>query len=398
MAHVAYEDIGDAATADAGTMQITVLLPCLNEAETLAVCIRHARDAITNLQIDGEILVADNGSTDGSPEIAASLGARVLHVSERGYGAALRSGIAAAHGEFVIMADSDDSYALEDLGAYAAELRAGADLVIGNRFLGGIEPRAMPALHRYLGNPVLSFLGRRLFSVPVGDFHCGMRGMRRDAIMRLGLRAKGMEFASEMVIKAAVNGLTIREVPTLLRPDGRSHKPHLRTWRDGWRHLRLLLLFSPRWLFFYPGALLSIAGFAGLVWLLPGPRHVLGLRLDLQSMLFFALGLVTGTQSCLLYRVGHLVAVALGMLPDDRRSGRMRRWSLEHGIVVGLLLAGLGTAGLLTAVLQWGEAGFGSLNVETSMRWAIASFTVVVVGLQFLLTSFLAGLSQIDTW
>ena len=225
-----------------------------------------------------------------------------------------------------------------------------------------------------------------------------MRGKRREAIHNLGLRSTGMEFASEMVVKAAVHGLAISEVPTPLRPDGRSRKPHLRTWHDGWRHLRLLLIFSPRWLFFYSGIFLSVCGLAGMLWLLPGPHKVGGLRLDLQSMLFFALALITGTQACLLYRVSHLLAVALGMLPDDARTGRMRRWSLERGLLTGALLTVLGLAGLVRAILQWQAAGFGALDVETSMRWAIASFTVVVVGLQFLLTSFIVGLSQIDNW
>jgi glycosyltransferase involved in cell wall biosynthesis len=230
-------------------MELTVVLPCLNEAETLAVCIRKAKSSIASLGVDGEVVVADNGSTDGSQGIARDEGARVVDVPIRGYGAALMAGITEAQGTFVIMADADDSYDLSNLGPFLEALRGGADLVMGNRFAGGIEPGAMPALHRYLGNPVLTAIGRVLFRSPVRDFHCGIRGFRRDAIIGLDLRTTGMEFASEMVVKATLQKLAIVEVPTTLSPDGRSRPPHLRTWRDGWRHLRFLLLYSPRWLF-----------------------------------------------------------------------------------------------------------------------------------------------------
>lgn len=382
--------------AEAANCELTVLLPCLNEAETLGRCIRNAQQSIAGMRLSAEVLVADNGSSDGSQEIAQSAGATVVDVPVRGYGAALRAGIEAASGEYVIMADADDSYPLEDLQAFVEMLRSGADLVMGNRFRGGIQSGAMPALHRYLGNPVLSFLGRTFFNVPVKDFHCGMRGFRRKAILGLNLRASGMEFASEMVVKAAVNQLSIREVPTTLRPDGRSRKPHLRTWHDGWRHLRFLLVFSPRWLFFYPGLLLAMVGLAGMLWLLPGPHRVDGLRLDLQSMLFFALGLIVGVQGCLFYRTGQLAAVALGLLPDDTRTARMRNWSLERGVLIGGALTAVGLIGLGRSVLAWQAKSFGTLDVETSMRWAIASFTIVIVGMQLLLTSFLASVSQIE--
>src|SRR5918994_3349045 len=260
--------------------ELSVVLPCLNEAETLATCITKARGSMEALGVDGEIVVADNGSTDGSERIATSLGARVVPVPERGYGAALRTGIAAAKGRYVIMADADDSYALHDLGPFLEALRGGADLVMGNRFAGGIEPGAMPALHRYLGNPVLSWVGRLFFKVPINDFHCGMRGFARDRILGLGLTTTGMEFASEMVVRAAIGGLTITEVPTTLKPDGRSREPHLRTWRDGWRHLRFLLAFSPRWLFLYPAVFLVVLGTVVFTRLAVGPVSIGSVTFD----------------------------------------------------------------------------------------------------------------------
>ena len=241
-------------------LELSIVMPCLNEAETLEVCIRKAQESLRKDEISGEVVIADNGSEDGSQEIAERLGARVVPVSGRGYGAALHGGFEAARGRFVIMGDADDSYDFSSLMPFVEKLREGYDLVMGNRFLGGIEPGAMPPLHRYLGNPVLTGIGRLFFRSPAGDFHCGLRGFRRDAILGLGLQTTGMEFASEMVVKSTLMGLRIAEVPTTLSPDGRSRPPHLRSWRDGWRHLRFLLLYSPRWLFLYPGAVLMLLG------------------------------------------------------------------------------------------------------------------------------------------
>ena len=289
----------DSATA----LELSIVMPCLNEIETLATCIDKAQRFLLDSGIDGEVIIADNGSTDGSIEAATAHGARVVHVPMRGYGAALGAGIAAARGRFVIMGDSDDSYDFSRLLPFVEQLRGGADLVMGNRFRGGIAAGAMPLLHRYLGNPVLSFIGRLFFRIPVGDFHCGLRGFRRDRIADLGLTTTGMEFASEMVVHSALAGLAIREVPTTLSPDGRSRPPHLRTWRDGWRHLRFLLLFSPRWLFLYPGLLIMALGAVLVFTLLPGPmpltQHV---TLDIHSIVVGCLAVLIGAQ-CLSFGI-----------------------------------------------------------------------------------------------
>src|SRR5919197_585369 len=265
-------------------VELSIVMPCLNEAETLTICIRKAKQSLREHSIAGEIIVADNGSHDGSQALAARMGVRLVHVQAKGYGNALMGGIAAARGKYVIMGDADDSYDFTSLGPFITKLRAGYDLVMGNRFKGGIQPGAMPVLHRYLGNPVLTGLGRLLFGSPCGDFHCGLRGFNKAAIMRLGLRTTGMEFASEMVVKATLYRLRIAEVPTTLSPDGRSRPPHLRSWRDGWRHLRFLLLYSPRWLFLYPGALLMLVGLVMMLWLLPNPRAIGYITLDVHTL------------------------------------------------------------------------------------------------------------------
>ena len=326
-------------------------MPCLNEAETLKVCIDKAKSSMAALGIAGEVVVADNGSDDGSQAIARAAGARVVDVPTRGYGAALRSGIVASRGQYVIMADADDSYALDDLGPFVAELRKGSDLVMGNRFKGGIAPGAMPPLHRYLGNPILSWLGRRFFHVPIGDFHCGMRGFDRDKIQGLGLRTSGMEFASEMVVRASVNNLRITEVPTTLKPDGRSRSPHLRTWSDGWRHLRFLMAFSPRWSFLYPALVLTLLGLLGTVRLLIGPIRVGKVAFDVQTMLVSATLLIIGIQVAGLALVSRAYAAHLGLLPRSPRLDRLLdRIALERGILIG---AGLVIAGVVAFVVAW---------------------------------------------
>jgi glycosyltransferase involved in cell wall biosynthesis len=347
------------------------------------------------LGVEGEIVVADNGSTDGSQSIAEGLGARVVPVPERGYGAALRTGIAAAEGRFVIMADADDSYALDDLGPFVEALRGGADLVMGNRFAGGIEPGAMPALHRYLGNPVLSWVGRLFFRVPINDFHCGMRGFRRDRIMGLGLTTVGMEFASEMVVRSAINGLNITEVPTTLKPDGRSRAPHLRTWRDGWRHLRFLLAFSPRWLFLYPAVFLVVVGAAVFTRLAVGPVTIGSVTFDIQTMIAAASAIIVGIQAGVLAMVSRAYASSLGLLPrSDRVERFLDRFTLEWGLIVGFAMTLAGIGSFVLAVLNWRETDFGALTTE-DMRLPLLGMLLIVAGSQVILGSFLLSLTRI---
>jgi hypothetical protein len=382
---------------EVGEVELSVVMPCLNEAETLAVCIRKALACMSELGVRGEVIVSDNGSTDGSQEIAIAEGARLIHCERRGYGAALRTGITAARGQYVIMADADDSYALHDLGPFLDRLRTGADLVMGNRFKGGIQRGAMPALHRFLGNPVLSFLGRTFFRVPIGDFHCGMRGFRRDRILDLSLRTSGMEFASEMVARAALAQLTIDEVPTTLAPDGRTRAPHLRTWRDGWRHLRFLLALSPRWMLLYPGLALLIGGILVLAWLLAGPQNVGGLAFDLHTMLAAATGVSIGVQAVALAVVVHAHATQSGLLPaDNRMEMRIGDFAVRRGVSIGALvvLAGLGCFGY--ALWSWGAAGFDELQAVETMRLPILGVGLIVVGVQSVLLSIIVGLTRVD--
>ena len=375
--------------------ELSVVMPCLNEAETLATCINKARASMDELGVDGEIVVADNGSTDGSQDIASSLGARVVPVPERGYGAALRTGIAAAEGRYVIMADADDSYALHDLGPFLEALRGGADLVMGNRFAGGIEPGAMPALHRYLGNPVLSWIGRLFFRVPINDFHCGMRGFSRDRILGLGLTTSGMEFASEMVVRAAVSGLNITEVPTTLKPDGRSREPHLRTWRDGWRHLRFLLAFSPRWLFLYPAVFLVVVGTAVFARLAVGSVTIGSVTFDIQTMIAAATAIIVGIQAGALAMVSRAYATSLRLLPrSDRVERFIDRFTLEWGLIVGFVMALIGVASFVIAVINWSETDFGGLTTR-DMRLPLSGMLLIVAGSQISLVSFLLSLTRI---
>ncbi len=368
-------------------------MPCLDEAETLETCIRKATASADELGLDLEIVIADNGSTDGSQEIARRNGARVVDVDERGYGAALRSGIEHARADYVIMADADDSYALHDLGPFVEALDAGADLVMGNRFKGGIEPGAMPRLHRVLGNPVLSFIGRRLFASDIGDFHCGMRGFRRDAILGLDLRTTGMEFASEMVVRASLAELDVREVPTTLSPDGRTREPHLRTWRDGWRHLRFLFLFSPRWLLLLPGIVLVAIGLIGLAVLLPGPVQIGSIELDIHALLYAHLAVVVGVNAIVLACFARVYAVSAGLLSEsDGLTRWLQRLSLERVLIVGLLLVIAGVAGSIGAVAVWGSESFEGLDPSETMRIVIPSVTAVAIGAELVFASFVIGL------
>lgn len=378
-------------------VELSVVLPCLNEQETLATVIRKAQSSITELGVVGEVIVADNGSTDGSQAIAVAEGAVVVDVPMRGYGAALRAGIESARGTYVVMGDADDSYALEDLGPFLAELRNGADLVMGNRFKGGIEPGAMPWLHKYLGNPVLSFLGRLFFKIPVGDFHCGLRAFRREAIRGLGLQTTGMEFASEMVVHAAMAKLRIVEVPTILRPDGRSRAPHLRTWRDGWRHLKFLLAFSPRWLYFYPSMLLLAIGTVLLLALLPGPLHIGSVSFDIQTMVAAATMVVVGAQGVGLALLARAFAARLRLLPGSGPLDRLLdRFAMEHGLGAGAVMILSGLAAFVMAVTHWSTVGFGNLDYG-SVRWPIVGLVLITTGAQIVLVSFMLSLTQMES-
>jgi uncharacterized RDD family membrane protein YckC len=381
---------------DDGGWELSIVLPCLNEAETLEACIQKAHASLAELGVEGEVVVADNGSDDGSQELACSAGARVVDVPAKGYGAALMGGIEASRGRFVLMADADDSYSLDDIGAFVTSLRGGADLVMGNRFKGGIHPGAMPWLHRRVGNPVLSSLGRWLFRIPVRDFHCGMRAFRRDSVLALGLRTTGMEFASEMLVRASLADLTITEVPTVLHKDGRSRPPHLNTWRDGWRHLRFLLAFSPRWLVLYPALLVTVLGMLGLVLLAFGPRDVGHVELSVQSLLVCATAVVVGMQTAGLALVSHGYVAHLGVLPPSPRIERLlNRLALERGLLAGLVCLLTGIAAFVAAVVVWGSAGFGQLDVVSTIRVPIVGMVLVVGGLQLMLVSFVMSLIDI---
>jgi glycosyltransferase involved in cell wall biosynthesis len=370
-------------------VELTVVMPCLNEAETVATCVRKAVRCLEESGVSGEVLVADNGSTDGSQQLAEAAGARVVDIAEKGYGNALMGGITAARGEYVIMGDADDSYDFTRLMPFVTALRGGADLVMGNRFMGGIAPGAMPPLHRYLGNPVLSFVGRLFFRSPIGDFHCGLRGFRKDSVLRLGLQATGMEFASEMVVKATLAGQRVEEVPTTLSKDGRSRPPHLRSWRDGWRHLRFLLLYSPRWLFFLPGLALLIAGLVIGLLVLPGQLHVGSVTFDVDTLVAASAMVVIGFQSVLFWLFTQVYAGSEGFLPEEPNVQRLLgKLSLERGLVAGVLVGLAGLGGLIFSLVYWHGAGFRSLNYEHSLRIMVPSVTALIVSCQVILGTF----------
>jgi glycosyltransferase involved in cell wall biosynthesis len=372
------------------SLELSIIMPCLNEAETLERCILKARSFLARSSISGEVLIGDNGSTDGSQEIARRAGARVVDVPVRGYGAALFGAVLAAEGTYCIMGDSDDSYDFSALEPFVAALRGGADLVMGNRFRGGIRPGAMPWKNRYIGNPILSGLGRLLFRTPIKDFHCGLRGFSRAAFLRMNLRTTGMEFASEMVIKATLQGMNIVEVPTTLDKDGRSRPPHLRPWRDGWRHLRFMLLFSPNWLFLYPGMLLMLAGLGIGGTLLAEPVYVHGVRLSSGTLIYCVTMIEVGFQALLFAVMSRTYAVQEGLVPQSARMRAVERvFSLETGILAGLALVAAGLALLGFAVSIWSHARFGALNTDQIIRIVISSSLAISMGFEVMLSSFL---------
>jgi glycosyltransferase involved in cell wall biosynthesis len=379
------------------TIELSIVMPCLNEAETLAVCITKALGYLEQSGVSGEVVIADNGSTDGSQAIAASLGARVVDISQKGYGSALIGGIEAAHGEYVIMGDADDSYDFAHLDPFVERLRAGDELVMGNRFRGGIEPGAMPPLHKYLGNPVLSTIGRFLFRSPIKDFHCGLRGFNRQAIRDLHLQTSGMEFASEMVVKSTLGGLRVSEVPTTLKKDGRSRPPHLRSWTDGWRHLRFLLIFSPRWLFLIPGIVAFVLGFAGVTYLAFGPLMIGTVGLDVLSQLYLAALAVVGYQAILFAILTKIYAQHEGFrIPTSRNFERLeKRISLESGALVGL---GVFFVGFVIACLQlalWASTGYGELEPVNVVRVATPAALLMMLGAQTVMSGLFLGVLKV---
>ena len=374
-------------------IEISIVMPCLNESETVGACVGKARAALCAAGIKGEVIVADNGSTDASVQIAEGAGAKVVHVEERGYGSALRGGIIAAKAGFVLIADSDDSYDFLHIPRFLERLRGGADLVMGNRFLGGIETGAMPLLHRYLGNPVLTALGRLFFRSSCGDFHCGIRAFRKDSFERMDIRSTGMEFASEMVVKASLLNMKVEEVPTTLSPDGRSHPPHLRTWHDGWRHLRFLLMYSPRWLFLYPGLGAFVFGSAACLWLLVGPRRIGEVTLDVDTM-FYGFGLMlVGFQLVWFAVFTKVFAVTEGLLPEDLRLNRFCEFvKLEAGLLLGASILVSGFAGTIWAFFTWAQNHFGPMNTKALLRIVMPSVLALTLGAQVIFSSFFVSI------
>lgn len=379
-------------------IELSIVMPCLNEAETLAICITKANSWLKNNKVNGEVVIGDNGSTDGSQEIAQKLGARVIPVSQKGYGSALMGAIEASKGKYVIMGDSDDSYDFSNLTLFVQELRNGYDLVMGNRFKGGVAKGAMPFLHRYLGNPVLSFIGRLFFGSKAGDFHCGLRGFRQDIVSVLNLQTTGMEFASEMVVKATIFNLKITEVPTTLSPDGRSRPPHLRTWRDGWRHLRFLLIYSPRWLFLIPGIFLMIFGLILGILIVQKPLNILGnIQLDTNTLLYAGAFLIVGFQAFIFGIFTRAYAVQAGFLP---KNDQLMKWleivTLEKGLIAGLIILFSGLAGTFYSLTLWTEVHFGRLDYPSILRIVIPSVIAIILGLQTMLSSFFISVLSVN--
>ncbi len=384
--------------AENNNIELSVVMPCLNEAETIETCIKKAFAWMQANQVNGEVVIGDNGSTDGSQKMAEDLGARVIAVPRKGYGSALMGAIEAAKGKYVIMGDSDDSYDFGNLNLFVDELRNGKDLVMGNRFKGGIGEGAMPFLHRYLGNPVLSFIGRLFFKCPVGDFHCGLRGFRQDIVSVLDLKTTGMEFASEMVVKATIFKLNITEVPTILSKDGRTRPPHLRTWRDGWRHLRFLLIYSPRWLFLYPGIFLMLLGFIMSLFIIRGPVDMFNqVYFDTNTLLYAGAFIIVGYQAVSFGIFTRAYAVQAGFLPaKDALTKAFKMFSMELGLVIGILILFAGMGGTFYSIYQWEQSHFGQLEYSKTLRIVIPSVVAIILGLQTVLSSFLISVLSVN--
>jgi len=392
-----------APSVQASDLDLTFLFPCLNEAETVVSCIEEVKRQFAEHGLEGEVLVADNGSTDGSPELARAAGARVIHVAEwfpqvrrRGYGTGITAGLMAARGRFVVLSDSDGSYDASSLPRFVEKLREGNDLVMGNRFRGAILPGAMPPLHRFPGNPMMTLLGRTFFGAPIGDVNCGIRGCRRDAVLDLGLNSMGMEFAIEMVAKACLKRLRIAEVPTILRPDGRSRRPHLRTFYDGWRQLRFMLLYSPRWLFLYPGLALLLVGLLLLGLLSWQSVRIFGVRLDVHSLLMAGAMVTMGTQTVLWFLLAYQHATTQGVLPSSPGFDRfLKAKSLERAVLLGGAMVLLGLGGVAASLAIWARRAFGDLDITTMMRLLVPSATAMVMGVQLIGAGFLSSVLEL---
>lgn len=376
-------------------MELTILMPCLNESRTLKICINKAQKFLSDNNIDGEILIADNGSTDGSQDIAQSAGARVVNISKKGYGAALIGGCNAAYGKYVIMGDSDDSYDFSNLMPFIEKLREGYDLVMGNRFKGGIEKGAMPPLHRYLGNPVLSFIGRVLYHSKIKDFHCGLRGYNKESIQKLNLHTTGMEYASEMVVQATLHKLKICEVPTTLKKDGRDRPPHLKSWSDGWRHLTFLLMHAPQWLFLLPGLLLCIFGTIISTIIIISPFTIGNVRFSTNTLLYCAGASIVGFQLILFYILTKKYASITKFIPTTRIDNILIKCTMNTGIFVGALIFLIGLIGAIVAVVIWSNNNFGNLNAETMLIGTIPTVACLINGIQLMFSSFFLGILEI---
>ncbi|SEE50535.1 Glycosyltransferase involved in cell wall bisynthesis [Tenacibaculum sp. MAR_2010_89] len=375
-------------------IELSIVIPCLDEAETIEICIKKAKKFLLTNNISGEIVVGDNGSKDGSIELIKKNGARLVHINKKGYGAALMGAIEAARGKFIIMGDADDSYDFSNLMPYILKLREGYDLVMGNRFKGGIKKGAMPFLHKYLGNPVLSFIGRLFFKIKIRDFHCGLRGFRKDSIKKLELRTTGMEFASEMVVKSSIFKLKITEVPTILSKDGRSRPPHLRTWRDGWRHLKFLLMYSPKWLFFYPGMFFFLLSTLFFIIISINPIHAKELTFDLHTLTYCGAGIILSYQILSFSFLSRIYAINQGLIPVEKKFLNIFNFfNLEKGLLAGIFIFILGFLSSLNLFMDWRQEGYGNINdLNVSFRVLIPSVVMIIVGIQTIFLSFLSSI------
>ena len=381
-------------------IELSILMPCLNEAETLEICIKKASTFLASNSVNGEVVIADNGSTDGSQQIAIDNGARVVPVAQKGYGNALKGGIEASKGKYVIMGDADDSYDFSNLMPYVEKLREGYDLVMGNRFKGGVAKGAMPFLHKYLGNPVLSFVGKQFFRIEqVNDFHCGLRGFKKESVQRMDLKTTGMEFASEMVVKASLLKMKLMEVPTTLSRDGRSRPPHLNTWGDGWRHLRFLLLYSPKWLYLFPGILLMAVGLILSILLIPSEFEFKSITLDINTLVFANGFIIVGFQAVMFYYLTKAYALKVGLLPNIKKLSRFfNNPNLERGLILGAVMLIVGLLLSFLSIYYWAELGFGDINdISKILRFVIPSITLSILGVQLIFFSFFVGIIGLET-